>query len=82
MATTAATAAETLCRVNMEENTENMDEGDDFYIRDNSFICIGSIRNREDIFFLFKTLLCFRVVLLLVQSRKDVAQLLTTQDAK
>lgn len=45
MATTAATAAETLCRVNMEENTENMDEGDDFYIRDNSFICIGSIRN-------------------------------------
>ena len=53
----AVTAAETLCRVNMEVITENMDEGNDFYIRDNSFICIGSIQNWEDIFFLFKTLL-------------------------
>lgn len=45
MATTAVTAAETLRRVNMEVITENMDEGNDFYIRDKSFICIGSIRN-------------------------------------
>ena len=43
----AVTAPETLCQVNMEVIVENRDEGSDFYIRDDYFICINCYFNTE-----------------------------------